>query len=135
MNTFKDGDKVVCIKNSVCAYKGETGVYRGGQVNIDKEVDTCTQLAFWELVCGERSVITWENLQVGDVLLHQDKKITIIYISGPILYIVNENAESNFFTIEEMKALCFTIIQPVQEMTIEEVSKLVGKTVKIIKKK
>jgi hypothetical protein len=136
MNTFKDGDKVVCIKNSVCAYKGETGVYRGSQVNIDKEVDTCTHLSFWELVTPERTVITWENLQVGDQLEEMDlgEILTIIHITGPIFYVEDLESESIFYTIKELQKN-FTIVQPkspVQEMTVEEVSKLVGKMVKIV---
>jgi hypothetical protein len=138
MNTFKEGDKVVCIKDSDCAKMGETGVFEKRYIKLTRDDLLCDHLDFWEIVPPERTVITWENLKVGDKVKDKFDTETIIHICGPVIFTDTPDGDFYIKRVQNLKKNGYTIIQPtppVQEMTVEEVSKLVGKTVKIVDKK
>jgi hypothetical protein len=108
------------------------------------------QKSEWELVVGDREIITFENCQIGDWLGEngeKKKKVLNIVMEKRLVLsrIDNENlpdnseagwpehGNDNYWGIVDRG---FSFIQPepkVQEMTLEQVCKALGKTVKIIK--
>lgn len=99
---------------------------------------------FLDLLSTEK---TYDNLQVGDEIDCGDDVIRVVLETGStrnaFLLSSTENDYQSLFwySRKEMDIKGWKIKQPeppkedVQELTVEEVSKLVGKTVKIVEKK
>ena len=121
----KINDKGTVLKNGTISY-GEDGV--------------CKTPSCWEKI-EERKEITFDNLQVGDVVVSENKiKMTIKYIEKYYFLECDGNYRSiiGSFTKEKFEKE-YSILQPQaeEEMTIEQateaLSKALGKKVKIVK--
>lgn len=101
------------------------------------------QITPWDEDRLELVGITWETLMEGDVLIAEGgKELTILGRQNSILFLSRHNRPTSYsggFTIEDCIAEGYSIKntteEEVQEMTVEEISKLVGKTVKVVEKK
>lgn len=89
-----------------------------------------------------RHEITWDTLQVGDQLADEDGDIrTVLGVCGRVIFpaLLNQPYSCwGAFTKEELINEGFSIVQPspvetTVEMTVAEVSKALGKNVKIVK--
>lgn len=83
---------------------------------------------------------TLDDLMVGDVVEHREGKSTVLARTENIVALSclgNPNAYGAHRTIQEMKESGYTLVQsteePIEELTMEEVCKRLGKQVKIKK--
>ena len=84
---------------------------------------------------------TWDTLAVGDIIVNTDEEETMIIDVFPNSFVKsywgNFNQSSDIYSKKEAQTAGWTIkgavIDPVKEMTLEDVEKLVGSKVKIIK--
>lgn len=153
----KVGDVVRAVpgKQSPCAVLGNDGVDTGTITKVATDVfciEGCShhsnQNGYLFLVSSAEP--SWETLKVGDELAFTGKnslcaKILEIGASGKTFLRSNVYSEANksinfertgcWMTIAEAKEDGWKIVPPFQEMTVEEVSKLVGKPVKIVESK
>lgn len=89
-----------------------------------------------------RPEITWETLKEGD-FLENDGLYKVLGRVGDVVFLSQEDtfeyADSFYYTIYELKESDYLIVQPIleetNEMTLDEVCKALGKTIKIIKSK
>ena len=83
---------------------------------------------------------TFENIEAGDILLDNDGDETMVLATLPGVVMLSDfnsfDSINEWMLIKELKQRGWTVKQheePIQEMTVADVEKLVGKKVKIIK--
>lgn len=140
MNKFKIGDKVRVTEDSYYFKKGDIGVMQEDSscpyitVNNKRFAIDQDRLELY------RSTITWDNFEVGDILVNSDgDKAKILARLGDVFW---RSVFDDFYsysmglTIHEAKKYGWTFKQPVteevEELTVEEISKRLGKTIKVV---
>jgi len=94
----------------------------------------------WFLELVSPRVPTWETLQVNDMLEMDGGNRKVLAVVGDLFAYSIFNMPDRFaswMTKEEARSKNWSLVTPpvepeVQEMTVEDVSKLVGKKVKIV---
>ncbi len=90
-----------------------------------------------------RLKITWGEVKEGDFIENRGVKRKILGRLNDVIFMSdadNFNVSSpSFYTISELRQWNYLIVQPIQEetneMTLDEVCKALGKTIKIVKSK
>ncbi len=95
-------------------------------------------VAEWRL---EPAPKTWDTLEVGDIILENDNEQAIVLaIQGDTLLRSRFEcfwSADAWYTKIEMKELGYKIkgaVDEVEELTVEEISERLGKTIKVVKK-
>jgi len=137
---FKQGDKVICVKdcekNSICAKKGQTGFVNGDLDILTRGVWVCSSLNNWKLI--NKQMKTLDNLEVGDLLNKGDYKFKVLAVLQELVaisYHSNHTTLNCWCTLTELKKNGYTLYQKpeVKELTVKEISEKLGYEVKIIK--
>lgn len=123
------------VKTQVC--KIENGeVYFGNDCAGHGAYEDC----FLEIVSSPVRIPTWEDLQVGDEIMTDSDKAKILVVLGEVFL---RSAKGDYdtahiwMTKKEAQKYGWTLVTPptepeVEEMTLEDVNKLLGKKIKII---
>lgn len=154
MPKFEIGEKVKVLIDSdefkkgdsgfICELPDYDGEYKVGKTETLSYVDDSEWDYFSEddLALASRLEITWDNFEAGDVLINstRDKTKVLARLGDVFLQSVwgNFDRASNWMTIAEAKKYQLTLEQPakkedVEELTVEEISKRLGKTIKVVK--
>ena len=141
MKKFKIGDKVKYISSD-----GELVLNSIHTITLIDELDDVAPYLldnnYWvedsDITLAEK---TWDTLEAGDILVDTDGDEAIIIDAFPNSFLKsfwgNFNRISNIYSKKQAQTKGWTIkgavADPVKEMTLEDVEKLVGSKVKIIK--
>lgn len=162
MTTFKHNDKVTCTIKGVDITDARISINKDGtpficqnEWNGSKADDKLGYKYSWELEkdftnydvknlkLAER-IITWDTLQEGDVMLDSiGFERIVLGMCGKVIFLGNNDdgiikSLSHHYTKEELINNKYTIKQSVEtpvveELTVEQVCKLLGKNIKIVK--
>lgn len=110
-------------------------VANNGEIYYDG-VNYCSNPSCWEKI-EERKEITFDNLQVGDVVVDRNfGNKTVLGFQKLVLLSKGdkEDEQDDYYSEIEFMKFRLTILQPQaeEEMTMEQVCKALGKKIKIV---
>lgn len=136
---YKVGNWVKVIKKGD-VNEGKIGeieqIWTDGDINVDFEgitYDYCYRESDLE-----PAPKTWQTLEVGDVIVSSDdKESKILAVLGDVFLISHTRDFSEIWgwlTTSEAQKLGWKIkgVEEVVEMTVEQISKAIGKTIKVV---
>jgi hypothetical protein len=153
-NVIKVGDEVRAVpgKYNPCAELNNDGSNTQKITKVDDEgfrINGCWHAyysdRFLELLPSEIArEITWDNLEKGDVLEFLGGKYTVLARLEDLVFLSSEHrtpgTSPDIYTIHELQNFGHPIVQPekeekAEEMTLQEIEKVIGHKVKIVKEK